>query len=54
MGVNVFFSYAHWDEGLRDDLAKHLSILQRQGVITAWRDRDISAGANWAEGKCQS
>jgi hypothetical protein len=46
--VEVFFSYAHKDEDLRDELAKHLSILKRQGVITAWYDREISAGTEWA------
>ena len=46
--IKIFFSYAHEDEDLRDELAKHLSILQRQGVITAWYDREISAGTEWA------
>ncbi len=46
--IEVFFSYAHEDEDLRDELAKHLSILKRQGVITAWYDREISAGTEWA------
>ena len=45
MGVEVFFSYSHRDEDLRDELAKHLSILQRRGVIDAWHDRAIEAGA---------
>lgn len=48
MGIQVFFSYAHRDEDLRDELAKHLSILQRQGVISAWHDRNISGGEEWA------
>ncbi len=46
--VEVFFSYSHRDEALRDEMAKHLSILKRQGVITAWYDRDIEAGTEWA------
>ncbi|ESA34527.1 tir protein [Leptolyngbya sp. Heron Island J] len=45
MSVNVFFSYAHKDEDLRDELAKHLKILERQGIIETWYDRDIDAGA---------
>lgn len=48
MGVEVFFSYSHQDEDLRDDLAKHLSILQRRGVIDTWHDRQIEAGTEWA------
>jgi tetratricopeptide (TPR) repeat protein len=47
--VEVFFSYAHEDEALRDELKKHLSNLKRQGVITDWYDRDISAGKEWDE-----
>lgn len=48
MGIKVFFSYSHRDEALRDELAKHLSILRRQGVIDAWHDRQITAGSEWA------
>ena len=45
--VEVFFSYAHEDEKLRDELAKHLKLLERQGAITAWYDREITAGTEW-------
>lgn len=41
---SVFFSYAHEDEGLRDRLEKHLSMLKREGAISAWHDRRIVAG----------
>jgi hypothetical protein len=46
--VKVFFSYSHKDEALRDDLATHLSLMKRQGVIEAWHDREISAGSESA------
>jgi hypothetical protein len=46
--IEVFFSYAHKDEELKNELVKHLSILKRQGVITAWHDREITAGTEWA------
>lgn len=46
--IEVFFSYAHEDKDLRDKLAKHLKILERQQVITAWHDRRISGGKEWA------
>ncbi len=42
--TNVFFSYSHADEGLRDQLEKQLSMLKRQGVIATWHDRRIGAG----------
>ncbi len=47
--IEVFFSYSHRDEELRDEMAKHLSILKRQGVITEWYDRAIGAGSEWAQ-----
>ncbi len=46
--VSVFYSYAHRDIVLRDNLDKHLSNLKRQGLITSWYDRDINAGKAWA------
>lgn len=45
--IEVFFSYAHEDEGLRNELAKHLRLLERQRLIKAWYDRDITAGGEW-------
>jgi hypothetical protein len=46
--LDVFFSYSHKDEDLRNELAIHLSILERDGVISGWCDRQISAGKEWA------
>ncbi|MDJ0707569.1 MAG: toll/interleukin-1 receptor domain-containing protein [Leptolyngbyaceae cyanobacterium MO_188.B28] len=46
--VEVFFSYSHRDEALRDELEKHLSSLQRRGIIGSWHDREITAGTEWA------
>jgi nucleoside phosphorylase len=46
--VELFFSYTHKDEGLRDKLAIHLSALRREGVIKEWHDRKIGAGKEWA------
>ncbi|NJP12347.1 MAG: toll/interleukin-1 receptor domain-containing protein [Leptolyngbyaceae cyanobacterium RU_5_1] len=45
--IEVFFSYAHEDEDLRDKLANHLKLLERQGVIQKWHDRQILAGTEW-------
>lgn len=46
-GIKVFYSYAHQDESLRNELEKHLSMLKRQGVITTWYDRKVTAGTEW-------
>jgi hypothetical protein len=45
--IKVFYSYAHEDKALRDELEKHLMALKRQGLIEQWHDRDISAGKDW-------
>jgi len=45
--IDVFYSYSHRDETLRDELEKHLSMLKRQGIITSWHDRRIGAGRDW-------
>ena len=42
--ANIFFSYSHRDESLRDELEIHLAALKRQGVIKTWHDRRIEAG----------
>jgi hypothetical protein len=46
--IAVFFSYAHRDEALRNKLADHLRLLERQGIITGWHDRRITGGTEWA------
>ncbi|MET0645317.1 MAG: TIR domain-containing protein [Pyrinomonadaceae bacterium] len=43
----LFFSYAHEDEDLCNELINHLSNLKRQGVIKDWYDRHIEAGKDW-------
>lgn len=45
--IRLFYSYAHEDEPLRDQLQKHLSALKREGVISEWHDRRIHAGQDW-------
>jgi hypothetical protein len=45
--VTLFFFYSHKDEALRDELAKHLKILERQGVISSWHDRRILPRTEW-------
>jgi CheY-like chemotaxis protein len=45
--LDLFYSYSHRDEPMRDELATHLAMLERKGVIRSWHDRKISAGDNW-------
>ena len=42
--MEIFFSYSHQDEELRNELEKHLSLLRRQGVIDLWSDHRIGPG----------
>ena len=48
-GMRLFYSYAHEDEALRDQLEKHLVALRAQGVLSEWHDRKIGAGMPWRE-----
>jgi hypothetical protein len=45
--IEIFYSYSHKDERLRNELEKHLSILRQRGVIRDWHDRKISGGSDW-------
>lgn len=44
--VKLFFSYSHKDEELRNELETHLALLKRQGIISSWYDRRITAGGD--------
>jgi hypothetical protein len=46
--LKLFYSYAHKDERWRKKIETHLIMLQRQGYIASWHDRNITAGATWA------
>jgi tetratricopeptide (TPR) repeat protein len=43
----VFISYSHKDEGWKDRLVSHLSILKAEASLDVWEDRQIGAGADW-------
>lgn len=45
--IEVFISYSHKDEDLKDELYIHLANLTRQGKIKPWQDRAIEAGTEW-------
>jgi hypothetical protein len=45
--LQVFISYSHQDELLKNELVKHLSPLKRLNLIDDWHDRKISAGDQW-------
>ena len=45
--LEVFISYSHKDEDLKEELEVHLSTLKRQGKINPWQDRTLEAGTEW-------
>ncbi len=45
--LTLFYSYADKDEKLCEELEKHLSLLQRQGVIAGWHHCKILPGEDW-------
>jgi hypothetical protein len=42
--VEIFFSYAHEDEDLMNDVRRQLIVEERNGRIVKWHDRMIPAG----------
>jgi hypothetical protein len=46
MMTKLFFPYSHKDEVLRNELETHLAMLKRDGTITTWNDRRITAGSD--------
>jgi internalin A len=47
--LKMFISYAHMDEKWRIRLKPNLELLQREGLIEIWSDRQIVAGSKWDE-----
>jgi tetratricopeptide (TPR) repeat protein len=45
--IKLFYVYAREDELLHKELEKHLALLQRQGFIESWYDRQILPGMEW-------
>src|SRR5215469_16593938 len=45
MAYEVFISYSHRDQTLREELETHLANLKRQNIITSWYDGNIKPGA---------
>jgi hypothetical protein len=45
--IEIFFSYAHADEALMDEVRRQLIIHERNGRIVKWHDRQIPPGDEW-------
>lgn len=47
--LRVFISYAHEDEGLKQELEKFLVSLKRSDAISVWQDRELEGGTEYEE-----
>src|SRR5579862_3522961 len=47
--LELFYVYSHKDEAFRKQLETHLSVLNRQGSIQQWSDREIRPGSVWGD-----
>lgn len=43
----IFISYSHADEAWKNEIQKHLSVLQVHGNLSIWDDRQIQTGDEW-------
>lgn len=47
--VEIFFSYAHEDEHLMDEVRRQMIVYEREGHLLKWHDRMIPPGSNWKQ-----
>ena len=47
--IAIFYAYAPEDTSWALELEKHLTLLQRQQLITTWHPRLIRAGEDWQQ-----
>ena len=47
--TKVFISYSHKDEDWKHRLSTQLQVLEEQGLLELWCDRDIESGRVWEE-----
>ena len=45
---NIFISYSHEDEKYKDELVRHLRVLENQGSASFWDSRLILPGEDWS------
>lgn len=47
--TQVFVSYSHKDEDWKHRIYTHLDVLQKNGRLKLWCDREIRAGSQWRD-----
>jgi hypothetical protein len=43
----IFISYSHADEAWKDRVVSQLGVLEHEGLLSVWEDRQIAAGDAW-------
>ena len=54
MPAQVYLAYAPKDQALLQQLCRHLSGLERAGLIRLWSDQQIGAGEDWEKSKSKA
>jgi internalin A len=47
--LRVFISYSHEDKKLKDQLRKHLKVVERFHSVVVWTDNEVLPGAKWRD-----
>ena len=47
--LKVFVNYSHKDTAAKDQLIKHLALMETQGLIDIWHDGELLPGAKWSK-----
>jgi len=47
--IEIFFSYAHEDERLMDEVRRQMIVYEREGHLLKWHDRMIPPGEQWKD-----
>ena len=45
--IHIFVSYSHRNEDDKDRLVTHLKLMERQGLVAPWDDRQIAPAEEW-------
>ncbi|MBA2394441.1 MAG: toll/interleukin-1 receptor domain-containing protein [Ktedonobacteraceae bacterium] len=47
--VSVYLSYAQKDKDLKEEFEDYLAIMQQNGLISGWVERQVQRGTDWSQ-----
>src|SRR5438552_12746561 len=47
--ISVYLSYAEKDEALKQEFEDYLAIMQQNGLISGWVERQVQSGKDWSQ-----